>query len=168
MTSEKTQKIIADITQMKADIAKTKAELSAKIQANFHGVAKELFATYPELKSFGWTQYTPYFNDGEPCTFRSQHDYPTINGNDENSGENEQEEGVIDIVTNGSKTLSNSSTNWKDVPNLNYNPYYEEIVTTVKNFLNLFDDEDMLELFDDHVVVIITADGIKTEEYSHD
>lgn len=24
----------------------------------------------PEFYAFGWTQYTPYFNDGEPCTFR--------------------------------------------------------------------------------------------------
>jgi hypothetical protein len=24
----------------------------------------------PEIHSFGWQQYTPYFNDGEPCVFR--------------------------------------------------------------------------------------------------
>jgi hypothetical protein len=23
----------------------------------------------PTIESFGWTQYTPYFNDGEPCVF---------------------------------------------------------------------------------------------------
>jgi hypothetical protein len=23
----------------------------------------------PSIESFGWTQYTPYFNDGEPCVF---------------------------------------------------------------------------------------------------
>lgn len=30
---------------------------------------KAFFAEYPEVKAVGWTQYTPYFNDGDPCVF---------------------------------------------------------------------------------------------------
>jgi len=30
---------------------------------------KEMFAKYPELDKIHWLQYTPYFNDGEPCHF---------------------------------------------------------------------------------------------------
>lgn len=30
---------------------------------------RELFEKYPELDAIGWTQYAPYFNDGEPCEF---------------------------------------------------------------------------------------------------
>lgn len=30
---------------------------------------KSIFDKYPELKSFSWRQYTPYFNDGDTCTF---------------------------------------------------------------------------------------------------
>lgn len=29
----------------------------------------ECFEKFPELKSFSWTQYTPYFNDGDSCVF---------------------------------------------------------------------------------------------------
>lgn len=32
--------------------------------------SKSIFDRYPGLESFGWTQYTPYFNDGEPCVFQ--------------------------------------------------------------------------------------------------
>ena len=28
-----------------------------------------LFNQYPEVESVSWTQYTPYFNDGDSCTF---------------------------------------------------------------------------------------------------
>jgi hypothetical protein len=31
---------------------------------------KEEFAGDTELKGLRWTQYTPSFNDGDPCTFR--------------------------------------------------------------------------------------------------
>lgn len=29
--------------------------------------AKELFAKYPNLEAVRWNQYTPAFNDGDPC-----------------------------------------------------------------------------------------------------
>lgn len=35
--------------------------------------AEELFDKYEGLESFGWTQYTPYFMDGDPCVFSIGH-----------------------------------------------------------------------------------------------
>lgn len=43
---------------------------------------KELFEKYPKLEKISWTQYTPYFNDGDECTFRSNHRYADIEGED--------------------------------------------------------------------------------------
>ena len=43
---------------------------------------KETFAKYPNLKQVQWTQYTPYFNDGEECTFSSNHQWAEIEGID--------------------------------------------------------------------------------------
>ena len=31
---------------------------------------KAFFANHPNLYALKWCQYTPYFNDGEPCHFR--------------------------------------------------------------------------------------------------
>jgi len=31
--------------------------------------AKAVFAEFPKVESFSWTQYTPYFCDGETCYF---------------------------------------------------------------------------------------------------
>src|SRR5688572_125580 len=30
---------------------------------------KELLAAHPKIEAVKWTQYTPYFNDGDPCVF---------------------------------------------------------------------------------------------------
>ena len=167
MRSEKSKELFEQIAKGKEEISKIKAELSGKIKENFHGMAKELFQGFPELKSFGWKQYTPYFNDGEACEFQSLHIYPTINGNDENYGESEQEEGVLDIVMLGSETKYDA--NWKKIPNEDYNPYYKEIVDTVKEFLNQFDDDDMEDLFGNHVDIHVTEEGIEVENYeNHD
>jgi len=38
----------------------------------------EIFKKYP-IESFGWSQYTPYFNDGDTCAFSSNTDYLKIN-----------------------------------------------------------------------------------------
>lgn len=52
-----------------------------KFQAEFQAVAqgkiKEIFEAFweknPAIKAVTWTQYAPYFNDGDPCVF-SVHD----------------------------------------------------------------------------------------------
>lgn len=54
--------------------------LFAAQQTYFKAAIKHIFEKRPEVESFSWTQYTPYFNDGDPCTFSSHHTYPNING----------------------------------------------------------------------------------------
>jgi hypothetical protein len=48
--------------------------------------SQEIFNKYKNLKSFGHLQYTPYFNDGDPCEFRVYSDFDyglSINGAEE-------------------------------------------------------------------------------------
>jgi hypothetical protein len=163
MESEKTKHLNELIANGKEVVRNIKFQLSEKLKDNFYSLTKELFIAYPELKSFGWKQYTPYFNDGEECVFSSLHYYPTINGNDENYDESEQAEGEIDIVKLGGETIY--GVGWKKIPNPDYNPYYGEIVSTVKQFLNQFDNEDMEELFGNHVAIRVTESGVVIEEY---
>ena len=166
MENEKSKLLFQEIAKGKQAVRILKAELRKKVSENFHGLAKELFVAYPELKSFGWKQYTPYFNDGEACEFESLHYYPTINGNEENDGASEQAEGELDIVMLGSETRY--GVGWKKIPNPDYDPYYSDIVATVKEFLNQFDSDDMEELFGDHVSIHVTENGVVVEEYDHD
>ena len=39
---------------------------------------KETFNKHKNLKEVRWTQYTPYFNDGETCEYGSSHTSPDL------------------------------------------------------------------------------------------
>jgi hypothetical protein len=49
------------------------AEIQAQFQRDAQVKLKELFNEFweknPGIKTVFWTQYSPYFNDGDPCTF---------------------------------------------------------------------------------------------------
>src|SRR5689334_3768923 len=67
----------------KDKIAAMQAEAKQAAQAAFQEGTAKLFELFPAMESFGWTQYTPYFNDGEECVFSANTEYPTINGEKE-------------------------------------------------------------------------------------
>ncbi len=67
------ERIAAAMDQMKSD-SKTLVEQAAN----------ELFQVAPEIDHVFWVQYTPYFNDGEPCTFSVHDIYYVLVGESEN------------------------------------------------------------------------------------
>jgi hypothetical protein len=68
----------AKYNELKAKIAEAKKQMEETAKTAFNDMAKEFFAANPTVLAFGWTQYTPYWNDGDVCTFRAQTDYPTV------------------------------------------------------------------------------------------
>jgi len=46
-------------------------------------IFKPIFESIPELETISWTQYTPYFNDGDDCIFTIHSDIPYLNGRDD-------------------------------------------------------------------------------------
>lgn len=72
-------KVLEQINAARAEINRKRSELQEIIKESFLEIAGELFEKYPTMESFSWKQYTPYFNDGEPCTFEVYADYPKIN-----------------------------------------------------------------------------------------
>ena len=54
-------------------IADALAQMKSDSQCLIEQAAQELFRAAPEIDHIFWVQYTPYFNDGEPCSF-SRHD----------------------------------------------------------------------------------------------
>ena len=104
----------------------------------FDEAARNLFAAHPDLESFGWKQFTPYFNDGDACEFWARTEYPSVNGVD---GEE---------VTDG--------TGYDDAGN----PYQKEAASpeypmqqAVKQMLGAYAGDDLREFFGDHVEVVV-------------
>lgn len=95
---------------------------------------KEIFEKYPYLEEVSWTGYTPYFNYGDECTYRSRHRDPEIYG--QNCGY-------------GTKNQA-------------------EVKASIKEFMDLFDNDLMLDLFGDHARITVTKEGLTVEEYEHD
>jgi hypothetical protein len=156
---------------IKEKLAALKEDYKKTAEAMFHEGVKELFELHPSLDSFGFTAYSPYFNDGEECTFSAYIDYPYINGynEDERSMENhfEPREGDSNIWDKvGHWDYSNGYNNkvWVDG-----DPVIDAMVKDVKEFLRSFDDDVWHDLVGNHVIVRISKDGIETEDYSdHD
>lgn len=115
-------------------ISKLYARLQKETRAAFREGCERLFASHPKLKSFGWTQYTPYYCDGEQCVFGVNTCQPFVNGVDDygdihESGPTEQEHAALG----------------------------EE----VQEFLQEFDDDTMRIVYGDHVEVTVNRDEDK-------
>lgn len=141
------------------DYKNIRTEVEAKIKAArelareaFTVGVTDLFTRYPDLQELYWTQYTPYFNDGDECIF-SVHDL-YVNGW-ESWGYQDRDE-----FDNGQDFLE-------------YKKPTKQMQSDAQEFRDIFSEDDLRWLFEDHVEVRVYRDfegNIKTEvnEYQHD
>jgi len=156
-------------------IEKIKAELEAfnqkkvafvaELKKEFPAMFTPIFAKSKKIKSFGWSQYTPYFNDGEECTFGVNNSDISINGVDQYECEflDWRMKYVLSGDRDKKKYIDELSSNDK----LDYQEY--AIVQEIESVLESIPEDFYRDLFGDHVQVTVNADGtIETEEYEHD
>lgn len=139
------------------DYKAMKKELDERAKELFKAASKSLFEENPSLESFGWKQYTIYFNDGDECNFSVYADEPDIN--DESGYE------IYDMSYQLDKK--------KDVDEED-----EEVKTqrelirlqeVVREFLQAFPEEVLERMFGDHREIRVTADDVETTSYQdHD
>jgi len=105
-------------------------------------VARGVFEKYPSLESFGWTQYTPYFNDGDVCTFRVRACDETVYLNDKRAYDYDDEERPEELC---------------------------EAAKEISDLISGFDDDMLLDLYGNHVHVTLSRNGkASVDEYEHD
>jgi hypothetical protein len=130
-------------------------------QTMFKESLKSFFELNPGINALRWTQYTPYFNDGDACVFSVGDVYFTnAKGNqlDDISGWGEYEGDDADI--------------WSD----SYPKYLTgklgvnvESCEFISSMINSSEMEDIMEMmFGDHVCVTVTRVGIDVTDYDHD
>jgi hypothetical protein len=62
-----------DLEALKTTISNLQAlrkTLQEQAQAGLKDAFKQFLVAFPQVKVIVWSQYTPYFNDGEECVFR--------------------------------------------------------------------------------------------------
>jgi hypothetical protein len=145
------------IKTLVAEYNKTKKEFMEKARNALRGAFNEFFDANPEIGQVVWTQYTPYFNDGDECVF-SVHDmffnFVTFDGEPE------------DYEDDDADCYGASFYSYKGETD----PISEQRAA-FKNFTHAIrglPDEIFKDSFGDHVKVIANRDGFNIQEYEHE
>lgn len=115
----------------------------------------------PEVAGVRWRQYTPYFNDGEPCQFGVGDIYVRI-GTDEDCEDGDYDDGFV-----SSWDMRADKSDWRSDK---IKPELLEARSAMKTLEQSMDHfRDFLEdTFGDHAVVTATKNGFNVEFYDHD
>jgi hypothetical protein len=144
---------IDKVRELKEQMRQLREELAQKAKDGFHESIQELFENHPSLIQFSWTQYTPYFNDGDTCYFSAHTDYFNLQ-----TAEDEEEEFSNYSLYDGYG---------KDRVEKEMTPHLEA-GKAILEVLAVFDSEDYEKMFGDHCRVVVTREGVETEHYEHD
>lgn len=160
---------MTSLSTLKEKIETLNKELKDGFSKALKTETDQLFESYPMLQSITWAQYTPYFNDGEPCEFSAHLDDPGYTLVD---GDNELE------VRNYESCVVTWGDNGR-LPEPKLTEDAEHFFTSVKQAkefeekLNEFTSqlwafESTLQRVIGEGLVILTRDGIDLEDYDHD
>jgi hypothetical protein len=122
--------------------------------------AKEIFDKYPKLEKFGWLQFAPHFNDGEPCEF-SKHEMSCYD--EESAGLYASDEDYNWLLDDGLPRIYIDPTNtrWNSPSNPKY-PELEEL----DQILYDIPDEVLKVVFGPDSKIVVTREGIEITDYS--
>jgi hypothetical protein len=151
-------------------------ELRPMLQAVLHD---------PDIHSFGWRQYTPYFNDGEPCVFSVDNVWYLTVGDAEDEADHKQwaesyytweqehgyagSRGFAEVIVEN--VYSDEDRRWvrRERPNPRYDQARFERCEALSQALysDKF-DLALLSAFGDHAIVTINKNKITVEYYEHE
>lgn len=158
------EETIKDFTELYENLT---SQLKQKGTEKLKEVFKLFWEKNPEVKTISWTQYAPYFNDGDACIFRVNEVYFS---NSENPEQVDEDDDLYDEET-GVWTASAWYFGWweKEYPDRKI-PINMDNAKNLGDFLQSNAMRDIMEMmFGPDNRVIATRDGFKTEEYErHD
>lgn len=145
-----------------------------------------IFKRNKSFKSFSWTQYTPYWNDGDTCLFTAHTDYINIDDDQEGISDYElknlyekllKKDEEIKKLQNKNKTLETKS--WEHKNNLRQIKELEDsdikkvkekldFILDIQEVFNTIDEDTLRDMFGDHCKVTATCDGTTIESWEHD
>lgn len=132
---------MSKITELKKQINAARDEA----RKTFASAFGEIFDKYPKVKTIGWPQYTPYFNDGDVCEFYSHHEYcQYINGISIDDSEDLIDE--LGFVQEDFDFISNK----------------------VCDIVGEFDSDDLKYMFGEGLVVVNRNGTVEVEDYDHE
>lgn len=147
--SERAEKL----EEMREGMKKLHEEITKKAKEGFQELVRDLFEDHPTLISFGWRQYTPYFNDGDPCYFNAWTEDISLQTADDEED---------DFSLYGCTERDGDRVPKKDITP------FQKAGLAVLEVLGVFDEDDYEQMFGDHCRVVVTQEGVEVEEYGHE
>ena len=186
--------ITKKIAEQNAKIEQMRKDHMATLQADFNDIIKLFFDECPKIQAVIWSQYTPYFNDGDECIFGVNDPCFVTKNFDRESLENpyeyedDEEYGCLKIPAYTADWDAEIARDKAELAKPNASEwvkgYYPKCIASleqmkiefpgydvkIKAFAQLLsDNEDMLrEVYGDHAAVYLTPNEVIIEEYSHD
>lgn len=150
-----------EVDQIVAQINESKERLKVASQEAFKRGFKAVFEDYPFLGEVAWAQYTPYFNDGEPCEF-GVNEVVLAELGEETDGYFEDGEGFY------SKSRDEVYRDGEFKKNDAYDRRYADCRRVAASLVNAIPSDVMRDMFGDHVAVRVTREGVDVVEYDHE
>lgn len=174
---------IKELNELSIKVKETKNFLFEQATKSFYEAAKKVMTDSPAIGAIFWTQYTPYFNDGEPCTFNLMDVVVALAPLPKDFDFQDEDDKRVTYVCCFTEEYEKECKKLAEISgsvNTWYRDRYEEVVR-VRQEESLLDikpndvrqltefiagNEELMEhLFGDNVTVVITKEGVDTLEY---
>lgn len=174
------------IAKAKKDMERAKDSALRTGEKLFKEAVREIFKEFKSLERFSWVEYTPHWNDGDPCVFGTSFESLTINEENEDDAEDLWTLGrEYELLSNKKKEetrileeLKTKKEKW-EIDSLNRDLETiraKDLAPVAEKYLAKKTIVDLLENIDDSVYeymfgegrVVVTRDEITVEEYQHD
>lgn len=174
----KSTELNKELKGIEAELAKindTKKALGNKAA----GILKDLINKTDLIEAVRWTQYTPYFMDGEECVFGVHdiefkfsdklHDTSPLNKGTKKDDDDEDYDDDGFIYSWGDQ-LDKFLDSKREVVNYKEIDALEGLVKDIQHAHSVLSSlgSDLKDMLGDHVRVTVTRSGIETEEYEHE
>lgn len=160
--------------ELEATIKQARDKIKVEAQALISAVFEDFFATNPNVYGIGWTQYTPYWQDGDECTFEvNDINVYLTEASLEEHGFHEGDQGLLTMRAYYAREKKNTKVDGIDaqIAAIGGIEVLEKAINAykpVKSLLKSIDYQYMEMLYGDHVSVLYTKDGVEVEEFEHD
>lgn len=154
---------LLQLTEVANELTALKEKIRKEADSLVRSVLQSFISMHPGIRTIWWVQYTPYFNDGEPCIFRvGDLNFSTI----------DYEEGTVpdypeDDFTFDEYALGKEKEIVKLGATLNLDIMTLRDCKELSRGLGAL-GEELQYVFGDHTKIIVNSNGITAEEYEHD
>lgn len=160
MTDLDAGNLFEQINEKKAELDRIIKELGERAIKEY---LQEFWDRNPDIAGLKWNQYTPYFNDGDPCVFRVGEVRFRFSDTREDGGD--YEDGYEDSWSYGYHRYPDLKREDRDAA-LEAIPEY----VAAKKLSGIWQNNEMtlLSVFGDHVQITADREKIDVDEYYHD